>query len=101
MGERATMLCVATRAIRSHGGQLAGAVNAVFNPGVTEFGGGTLLLARVEDRTGISHLAVATSADGLGDWIVERTGVCSPISSRMRSGSESRIRASRASATST
>lgn len=46
-------------------------VNAVFNPGVAEFEGETLLLARVEDRTGISHLAVARSADGLTDWIID------------------------------
>jgi len=48
-----------------------GNVNAVFNPGVVEFEGTTLLLARVEDRTVISHLAVATSADGLTDWVVD------------------------------
>jgi len=46
-------------------------VNAVFNPAVTEFDGETLLLVRVEDRTGLSHLAVARSADGITDWLVE------------------------------
>jgi predicted GH43/DUF377 family glycosyl hydrolase len=46
-------------------------VNAVFNPGVTRFRGETLLLVRVEDRTGLSHLCVARSADGLTNWIVE------------------------------
>jgi predicted GH43/DUF377 family glycosyl hydrolase len=46
-------------------------VNAVFNPGVTQIDGQTLLLARVEDRSGISHLCVARSADGLTDWTVE------------------------------
>lgn len=46
-------------------------VNAVFNPGVTEFDGQTLLLVRVEDRTGISHLSVARSRDGLTDWTIE------------------------------
>jgi predicted GH43/DUF377 family glycosyl hydrolase len=46
-------------------------VNAVFNPGVVAFEGETLLLARVEDRTGISHLAVARSRDGLTNWVVE------------------------------
>ena len=46
-------------------------VNAVFNPGVARFEGTTLLLVRVEDRTGISHLAVATSANGLTDWVVD------------------------------
>ena len=33
-------------------------VNAVFNPGATVFEGQTLLLMRVEDRTGLSHLVV-------------------------------------------
>jgi predicted GH43/DUF377 family glycosyl hydrolase len=46
-------------------------VNAVFNPGVAQLGAETLLLARVEDRSGISHLAVAGSADGLTNWIVD------------------------------
>jgi len=46
-------------------------VNAVLNPGVTRFGGETLLLVRVEDCTGLSHLCVARSADGLTNWIVE------------------------------
>lgn len=46
-------------------------VNAVLNPGVTRLGGETLLLVRVEDRTGLSHLSVVRSADGLTNWIVE------------------------------
>jgi len=46
-------------------------VNAVFNAGVTRFAGETLLLVRVEDRTGFSHLCVARSADGLTDWVVD------------------------------
>lgn len=46
-------------------------VNAVFNPAATIFEGQTLLLLRVEDRSGLSHLVVARSADGYGDWIVE------------------------------
>lgn len=40
------------------------AVNAVFNPGVAAIDGETVLLCRVEDRCGISHLAVARSSDG-------------------------------------
>ena len=47
-------------------------VNAVFNPGATVFEGQTLLLLRVEDRTGLSHLVVARSPDGYGNWTVER-----------------------------
>jgi predicted GH43/DUF377 family glycosyl hydrolase len=46
-------------------------VNAVFNPAVTTFEGETLALVRVEDRTGISHLGVARSADGLGGWVID------------------------------
>lgn len=40
--------------------------NSVFNPGAALLPGGeTLLLARVEDRRGISHLTAARRADGL------------------------------------
>ncbi len=46
-------------------------VNAVFNPAVTRYEGETLLLVRVDDQTGLSHLCVARSADGLTNWIVE------------------------------
>jgi predicted GH43/DUF377 family glycosyl hydrolase len=46
-------------------------VNAVFNPGATEFEGRTLLLVRVEHRTGLSSLAVATSDDGLTGWEID------------------------------
>lgn len=46
-------------------------VNAVFNPGATEFEGRTLLLMRVEHRTGLSSLAVATSDDGLTGWQID------------------------------
>jgi len=46
-------------------------VNAVFNPGATTFDGRTLLLLRVEHRTGLSSLAVATSDDGLTGWEID------------------------------
>jgi predicted GH43/DUF377 family glycosyl hydrolase len=46
-------------------------VNAVFNPGVTRLGSETLLLVRVEDRSGLSHLCVARSPDGLADWTID------------------------------
>jgi predicted GH43/DUF377 family glycosyl hydrolase len=46
-------------------------VNTVFNPGVTEFEGETLLLIRVEDCTGLSRFCVARSRDGYTDWIIE------------------------------
>ena len=47
------------------------AANSVFNAGVAEVDGETLLLARVEGRDGVSHLAVATSSDGFGGWSVD------------------------------
>lgn len=46
-------------------------VNAVFNPGAVEYDGKTLLLARVEDRTGLSCLAVATSSNGVDGWQID------------------------------
>ena len=50
--------------------------NAVFNPAATAFDGETLLLVRVEDRSGMSNLVVARSVDGLTDWTVEpRRGI--------------------------
>lgn len=45
------------------------AANSVFNPGVTRLlNGDTLLLCRVEDRRGHSHLHVARSANGIDGW---------------------------------
>ncbi|MFN2511913.1 MAG: glycosidase [Pyrinomonadaceae bacterium] len=47
-------------------------VNSVFNPGAVRLADGqTLLLARVEDRTGISHLTVARSQDGITNWQID------------------------------
>jgi beta-1,2-mannobiose phosphorylase / 1,2-beta-oligomannan phosphorylase len=46
-------------------------VNTVFNPGATRVGEETVLLVRVEDRRGISHLTVARSADGVSGWRVD------------------------------
>jgi predicted GH43/DUF377 family glycosyl hydrolase len=46
--------------------------NTVFNPGAVKLpDGSTLLLARVEDRRGHSHLCVARSADGISGWQVD------------------------------
>ncbi len=42
--------------------------NSVFNAGATRFGEDILLLMRVEDRRGISHLTVARSHDGVTGW---------------------------------
>ena len=47
-------------------------VNSVFNPGATLLTDGTtLLLCRVEDRRGQSHLCAARSANGLNDWQID------------------------------
>src|ERR1700747_1575514 len=44
-------------------------VNSVFNAGATLLpDGSTLLLCRVEDRRGISHLCVSRSGDRRGPW---------------------------------
>jgi predicted GH43/DUF377 family glycosyl hydrolase len=42
--------------------------NSVFNPAATRFGDDILLLMRVEDRRGLSHLTAALSRDGVSDW---------------------------------
>jgi len=46
-------------------------MNGAFNPGATTFEGETLLLVRVEDRTGRSRLVVARSPDGFSDWSID------------------------------
>ena len=45
--------------------------NTVFNSAATRCGEETLLLLRVEDRSGFSHLTVARSADGVGGWNID------------------------------
>ena len=48
------------------------AVNSVFNPGATLLPNGTtLLLCRVEDRRGLSHLTVARSVNGIDNWQID------------------------------
>ncbi|MDP9267017.1 MAG: glycosidase [Acidobacteriota bacterium] len=48
-------------------------INSVFNAGATLLADGTtLLLCRVEDRRGLSHLCAARSANGVDDWIIDR-----------------------------
>lgn len=42
--------------------------NSVFNCGATVINGETVLLIRVEDLRGISHLTVARSKDGITNW---------------------------------
>jgi predicted GH43/DUF377 family glycosyl hydrolase len=45
--------------------------NAVFNAAATRCGDDTLLLLRVEDRRGLSHLTVARSRDGVTNWRID------------------------------
>jgi len=67
------------RLFRRHGGNpiLTAAnwpypVHTVFNAGATRLQDGTtLLLCRVEDRTGLSHLCAARSANGVDGWIID------------------------------
>ena len=48
-------------------------VHTVFNPGATRLADGTtLLLCRVEDRRGHSHLCAARSANGLDGWAIDQ-----------------------------
>lgn len=46
-------------------------MNAAFNPGAIMFEGETLLLVRLEQRSGLSQLAVATSVDGRTGWKID------------------------------
>ena len=47
-------------------------VHTVFNPGATRLQDGTtLLLCRVEDRRGLSHLCAARSANGIDGWVID------------------------------
>jgi predicted GH43/DUF377 family glycosyl hydrolase len=53
-------------------------VNGVFNPAAADVAGETVLLARVEDLRGISHLTVARSANGVDDWHVDSEPLLAP-----------------------
>lgn len=46
-------------------------INAVMNAAATTVGDETLLLCRVEDRRGLSHLTIARSRDGISNWVVD------------------------------
>src|SRR5579862_5660733 len=47
-------------------------MNSVFNAGATRLSDGTtLLLCRVEDRRGLSHLCAARSANGVDGWVID------------------------------
>jgi predicted GH43/DUF377 family glycosyl hydrolase len=54
------------------------AINAVLNAGAAEVEGATVLLCRVEDRRGISHLTVARSQNGFSNWLVDETPLLEP-----------------------
>lgn len=53
-------------------------VNTVLNPAATIFDGKVLLLARVEDRRGFSHLTKAVSDDGISNWVIDKTPTLAP-----------------------
>lgn len=53
-------------------------VNTVFNPAATLFHGKVLLLARVEDRRGVSHFTKAISDDGVSNWQIDQIPTLEP-----------------------
>jgi predicted GH43/DUF377 family glycosyl hydrolase len=54
-------------------------VHTVFNPGATRLADGTtLLLCRVEDRRGHSHLCAARSANGVDGWRIDPAPTLAP-----------------------
>ncbi len=55
------------------------AVNVVFNPAAALLGETTVLMVRVEDRRGLSHLHVARSLDGFSDWKIDPVPAMGPI----------------------
>lgn len=52
--------------------------HTVFNPAATLFNNKTMLLVRVEDKRGFSHLTIATSEDGITDWQIDRIPTMQP-----------------------
>jgi predicted GH43/DUF377 family glycosyl hydrolase len=48
-------------------------VHSVFNPGAAVVDGETLLLVRVEDYRGFSHLTLARSKDGVTNWKIDES----------------------------
>jgi predicted GH43/DUF377 family glycosyl hydrolase len=53
--------------------------HTVFNPGATLLQDGTtLLLCRVEDRRGLSHLCAARSANGVDGWVIDAKPTLAP-----------------------
>jgi predicted GH43/DUF377 family glycosyl hydrolase len=58
--------------------QLPYRANSVFNPGAGRVGDDTVLLIRVEDLRGISHLQVARSRNGVTDWRFDAAPLLAP-----------------------
>jgi predicted GH43/DUF377 family glycosyl hydrolase len=54
------------------------AANTVFNAGAVQVDGETVLLLRVEDRRGISHLTLARSKNGISNWRIAPKPTLSP-----------------------
>ena len=58
-------------------------INSVFNAGATLLpDGSTLLLCRVEDRRGLSHLCAARSVNGVDDWQIDNEPTLVPDGER-------------------
>ena len=53
-------------------------VNSVLNPGVAEVDGEVILLLRIENREGISHIRAARSRNGVDDWRIAETPLLEP-----------------------
>jgi beta-1,4-mannooligosaccharide/beta-1,4-mannosyl-N-acetylglucosamine phosphorylase len=53
-------------------------INAVFNAAATIYDNKVLLLNRVEDMRGFSHLCKATSKDGYTDWVIDKAPTMLP-----------------------
>ncbi len=52
--------------------------HTVFNPAATIFNNKTLLLVRVEDKRGFSHLTMASSEDGITNWEIDSIPTLQP-----------------------
>lgn len=60
--------------------------SGVFNPGATQWEGGTLLLVRVEDLRGYSHFTAARSSDGRTGWAIDPVPTMLPDPSHHEEG---------------
>jgi predicted GH43/DUF377 family glycosyl hydrolase len=52
--------------------------NSVFNAGAVKFGDETILLMRIEDMRGISHLTIARSKNGVDNWRIDSKPTLQP-----------------------